>query len=173
MIIPVLGIAIWCAILVVAISLLPPPVISASAPPSASQPTICAPRSASLHQRHGWRIPGLRLQLLSPGLRLGTLTQQLLSPTMAPISLISTVGLLAGLPHPSDPPWSVVDHLPPRDSIPPALSGCLSTWFIGSPSLPQAPPPPASPGFVSPSSTISFLLGSFVGRYCFWDLGPT
>ncbi len=36
MIIPVLGIAIWCAILVVAISLLPPPVISASAPPTLS-----------------------------------------------------------------------------------------------------------------------------------------
>ncbi len=33
--------------------------------------------SASLHRRHGWRIPCVRLQPLSPGLHLGPLTQRL------------------------------------------------------------------------------------------------
>ncbi len=40
--------------------------------------------SASLHRQHGWRIPCLRLQPLSPGLRFGLSTQRLHHGTKLP-----------------------------------------------------------------------------------------
>ncbi len=85
-VLPVLGVAIWCVWAAWAawaenpsahkftstLPLLPPPVTHS--PPSV-QWDHCG--SASLHWCRGWRIPCLRLQPLSPGLRLSPSTQWL------------------------------------------------------------------------------------------------
>ncbi len=85
--------------------------------------------SASLHRRRGWRIPCLHLQPLNPD-----------SASACRAHRGPSVPSSAGLPLTSAPPWSVVDHPPPRDSllklrlIPPSL------WLCHAPPILPAPP---------------------------------
>ncbi|KAL0151939.1 hypothetical protein M9458_052746, partial [Cirrhinus mrigala] len=133
-----------------------PPTLPLLSPPIGPAASVSPPLppSVRLHRRHGWRIPHLHLQPLSPGLHLGPSTQRLSAPSSPPWPLGPPAPLGSSLP-PALPQSSVApaplqtSGSPPRLPEPWALpwpsGSSVSPWIIGSPSPPRAPPPLVGP----------------------------